>query len=96
MNREILKEIRNGNFSFSLLCNDYPELAALKHIPQNPEYHGEGDVYRHTEMVCEKLTELPEWKELEAEEQELLFLSAAFHDIGKAYCTKEENGNWTR
>ncbi len=94
MNREILKEIRNGNFSFSLLCNDYPELAALKHIPQNPEYHGEGDVYRHTEMVCEKLTELPEWKELAAEEQELLFLSAAFHDIGKAYCTKEENGNW--
>ncbi len=94
MNQEILKEIRGSNFSFGWLSDHYPVLSALKDIPQNPEYHGEGDVYRHTEMVCEKLTELSEWRKLTKEEQELLFLAAAFHDIGKAHCTKKENGNW--
>lgn len=94
MNHEILTEIRNGNFSFNWLAECYPGLSILKNVPQNPEYHGEGDVYRHTEMVCEKLLTLPEWSGLKKEEQELLFLAAAFHDIGKAYCTKQEDGKW--
>jgi len=94
MNREILKEIRSNGFSFCQLSSRYPELYRLKNIPQDPEYHGEGDVYCHTEMVCEKLLTLPEWNELENGEQELLFLSAAFHDIGKVSCTRQEDGKW--
>lgn len=94
VNREILKEIRRNGFSFQRLSCDYPQLGMLRNIPQNPEYHGEGDVYRHTEMVCERLLSLPEWMELDSEEQELLFLAAVFHDIGKIYCTKQEDGNW--
>lgn len=94
MNQNILKIIRDSKFSFSQLSCCYPELCALKNIPQNPEYHKEGDVYHHTELVCEKLLALFEWKELTQEEQELLFLAAAFHDIGKIYCTKQENGIW--
>ena len=94
MGQDILSEIRGSNFSLDWLAGHYPELSALKNIPQNPEYHGEGDVYRHTEMVCEKLKELPQWRELQKEEQELLFLAAAFHDIGKAACTKQEDGKW--
>ncbi|MFG6369065.1 MAG: AAA family ATPase [Lachnospiraceae bacterium] len=94
MSQNILKVIGDSKFSFSQLSCCYPELCALKNIPQNPEYHGEGDVYCHTEMVCKKLMALPEWKELTQEEQELLFLAAAFHDIGKIYCTKQENGMW--
>lgn len=83
-----------GDFSFHRLSARYPELRMLKNIPQNPKYHGEGDVYSHTEMVCEKLLALSEWKELAKEEQELLFLSAAFHDIGKISCTRQEDGQW--
>lgn len=94
MEQNILREIRCSNFSFEWLAGHYPKLSALKNIPQNPEYHGEGDVYCHTEMVCEKLKELPQWQELHKEEQELLFLAAAFHDIGKAVCTKQEDGKW--
>lgn len=94
MNHEILKKIRNENFSFYRLFEYYPGLSILKNVPQNPEYHEEGDVYRHTEMVCEKLVTSPEWSGLKNEEQELLFLAAAFHDIGKAYCTKQEDGKW--
>ncbi|MDE7416853.1 MAG: HDIG domain-containing protein [Lachnospiraceae bacterium] len=94
MKQEILKEIRSNSFSFHQLSVRYPELYLLKNIPQDPEYHGEGDVYNHTEMVCEKLLALPEWKGLEKGEQELLFLAAAFHDIGKISCTKQEDGKW--
>lgn len=94
MTQNILKEIRDSKFSFYQLSCYYPELNTLKNIPQNPEYHGEGSVYCHTEMVCEKLLTFSEWKELEQEEQELLFLAAAFHDIGKIYCTRQENGKW--
>ena len=68
MCQEILKEIRSCGFSFQKLSGKYPELNLLKNIPQNPTYHGEGDVYRHTEMVCERLLSLPEWRELEKEE----------------------------
>ena len=93
-NQNILKKIRDINFSFSEFATCCPELLRLKEIPQNAEYHAEGDVYRHTEMVCEKLIELSEWKQLKNEEQELLFLAAAFHDIGKARCTKKEDGKW--
>jgi len=94
MEQKILERIRNNNFSFNWLTVHYPKLSMLKNIPQNPEYHGEGDVYCHTEMVCEKLLELAEWQELGKEEQELLFLAAAFHDIGKTFCTKQEDGKW--
>ncbi len=94
MNQIILKGIRDSDFSLGWLARNCSGLSRLKNIPQNPEYHGEGDVYQHTEMVCGKLVELPEWRELEKEEQELLFLAAAFHDIGKAVCTKQEDGQW--
>lgn len=94
MNQVILKGIRDSDFSLGWLARNCSGLSRLKNIPQNPEYHGEGDVYQHTEMVCGKLVELPEWRELEREEQELLFLAAAFHDIGKAVCTKQEDGQW--
>lgn len=94
MNHEILKEIHGSGFSFCRLCDCFPELHALKKIPQDLSYHGEGDVYNHTEMVCEKLLTLPEWNTLSMEEQEPLFLAAAFHDIGKITCTRQENGKW--
>ncbi|MCM1064691.1 MAG: AAA family ATPase [Eubacterium sp.] len=90
----ILDGIRENNFSFDWLADHYPGLSALKNIPQNPEYHGEGDVYRHTEMVCGKLMTLPQWQDAGEEEQAILFLAAAFHDIGKAVCTKQEDGKW--
>ena len=37
MNYEILKEIRNSNFSLNRLAEYYPGLSILKNIPQNPE-----------------------------------------------------------
>lgn len=95
MSESVLGKIRECGFSFDKLADACPELALLKGVPQNPDYHAEGDVYCHTEMVCGELTKLPEWRELTGEEKELLFLAAAFHDIGKVNCTKQEDGKWT-
>lgn len=94
MNRRILGEIRSSGFSLTALAAICPELDTLKDVPQNPEYHAEGDVYLHTEMVCEELMKLFGWQDLSADEQEVLFLAAAFHDIGKPVCTKLEDGKW--
>ncbi|MDE7324740.1 MAG: AAA family ATPase [Lachnospiraceae bacterium] len=92
MSETILQAIRRDGFSFPSLTARCPELLLLKQVPQNPAYHAEGDVYCHTGMVCEALVNLPEWQNLSATEQELLFLAAAFHDIGKISCTKYEDG----
>lgn len=94
MNKNILYEIIENGFSLQKLTVSCPELLSLKNVPQNPEYHGEGDVLRHTEMVCGELTELESWQALPEEEKALLFLAAAFHDIGKPACTKLEEGKW--
>ncbi len=93
--RGIFREIREYNFSFDKISEIYPKLSGLREVLQNPEYHAEGDVYRHTKMVCQKLVLYPDWQKLEKRQQELLFLSAMFHDIGKAICTRLENGVWT-
>jgi predicted kinase len=94
MNPGILTEISKGKFSLCQLEDLCPELSAMKKTPQNPEYHAEGNVFRHTEMVCEALTGLPQWKYMQEEEQALLFLAASFHDIGKTVCTRMEEGAW--
>ncbi len=82
-------------FSLDLLAETYPELNILKGVEQNPRYHGEGDVYRHTKLVCREITKLEQWPGLGESQKEALFLAGAFHDIGKPACTRLENGSWT-
>lgn len=94
MHFTIPESIDSGCMKEDWLADYCPQLSMLKNIPQDLAYHAEGDVYRHTEMVCEKLTGLCEWRALKKEEQELLFLAAAFHDVGKAFCTKQEEEKW--
>lgn len=91
----ILAAVRESGFSLDGLGEKYPELDMLRHVPQNPEYHGEGDVYEHTRLVCGEVVRLEEWQGLTEREQEILFLAAAFHDVGKPACTRMEDGKWT-
>ncbi len=71
-----------------------PWIARMKSIPQNPIWHGEGDVWMHTEMVCEELAAFPQWRALDKRKREELFVAALLHDIGKIPCTRMEDGAW--
>ncbi len=64
----------------------------LKQTHQNPIWHGEDDVWTHTQMVCEELVKLKSYRNLERRKQQELFLAALLHDIGKISCTKLEDG----
>src|SRR6476620_6806744 len=57
-----------------LMKNILPELEAMKGCGQPPQFHPEGDVFRHTRIMLEMLP---------AEASLPLVFSVLFHDIGK-------------
>lgn len=61
----------------------FPALEFAKTTPQDPRYHGEGDVWTHTQMVVEALLALPDYQAAPRVEQETVFLAALLHDIAK-------------
>ena len=70
-------------------------VSQMKATQQNPLYHGEGDVWTHTKMVCEGLAaDSGFWACGERQRQEL-FLAALLHDIGKIVTTTWQDGAWT-
>lgn len=77
---------------FEQVAGNFPELRELAAVEQDAEFHGEGDVYTHTKLVCEALYKLKGWKDCTFQEQELLLYAAAFHDIGKRTCTRSLDG----
>ena len=82
------------NFFWSL-AKQLPMLEKLKSIPQDPEYHGEGDVFTHTSLVCNELIQTEEWNKIADKERNTLLFAAALHDIGKLTCTKRLDGRIT-
>lgn len=69
-------------------------LSQMEGVPQNPAYHGEGDVLTHTRLVCEVLAGLEEFHSLEARRRQAVFLAALLHDAGKISCTRLEDERW--
>ena len=66
----------------------FPELEALIGLRQNPAFHPEGDVWRHSMQVLDEAAIL----RTEAEQPLWFLLSALCHDLGKAVTTEEING----
>ncbi len=71
-----------------------PMIKKMKEVQQNPAWHGEGDVWIHTQMVCKELVSLEGYRCLGRRKQEELFAAALLHDIGKIPCTRLEDGIW--
>jgi predicted kinase len=65
---------------------------AMQTCMQEPDYHAEGDVATHTEMVVAALHELDDFQALSPYEQYILTAAALFHDIAKPICTIVEDG----
>lgn len=72
-----------------------PWQSALERTPQNPQWHAEGNVLRHTQMVCQALENLEAYQQGDRDTQRILFLAAALHDLGKIAVTRQEAGQWT-
>lgn len=72
------------------LINRFAWLADMAGVPQDPEWHGEGDVLTHTQMVAAALTALPEYQALDAQAQHILFAAALLHDVEKRSTTTTE------
>lgn len=70
-------------------------LGRLAGIPQDPMWHGEGDVAVHTRMVCEVMVTLPGYWALSETRRRALLLAALVHDVGKIPCTRLEDGRYT-
>lgn len=69
------------------LVESIPEFAALKDVPQSPEWHAEGNAWIHTKQVTEKALDFANNDRTCAIDAEIIVLSALFHDIGKSKAT---------
>ncbi len=72
------------------LLRFFPELAALVGVPQDPEWHPEGDVWMHTLLVVDMAARLRTGEDESADL--LLMLGALCHDFGKPQTTEERDG----
>jgi tRNA nucleotidyltransferase (CCA-adding enzyme) len=66
----------------------FPELKALQGVPQDPEWHPEGDAYIHTCHCCDAMAKLPEWQQADEETRIVLSLAILTHDFGKPATTQ--------
>ncbi|MCD6025081.1 MAG: hypothetical protein K0Q91_1997 [Fibrobacteria bacterium] len=71
----------------------FPELEALVGVPQEAEWHPEGDVWTHTLLVVDQAARLrtPDYSE---GENLALMLAALCHDLAKAFTTARDGGRW--
>jgi predicted kinase len=85
LKQQIAHTILTDDFSPWLTC--IPELNSLITTPQDPVYHGEGDVWTHTQMVVRALLAQSEFANATEDHQFVLFMTALLHDIAKPETT---------
>lgn len=68
----------------------FPEIASLVDVPQDPEWHPEGDVFVHTQLVTDRARELI--GDLPFAKQVTVMLAALAHDFGKPATTEFVEG----
>jgi len=67
----------------------FPEIAAIDGVPQEPEWHPEGDVLTHTNHCLDALVGLSGWRDGTEHTRRVLSFSVLAHDFGKATTTKQ-------
>jgi tRNA nucleotidyltransferase (CCA-adding enzyme) len=77
-------------YDFGVIRALFPELQALVGVPQEPEWHPEGDVDVHTMMVVDEARKLIDG--LDHSRQVTVMLGALAHDLGKPPTTEFVDG----
>ncbi len=70
----------------------FPEVQSLIGVPQDPEWHPEGDVFVHTLLTVDRAREQIE--DLPYARQVTVMLAALAHDFGKPPTTQFLEGRW--
>jgi len=66
----------------------FPEIDALQGVPQEPDWHPEGDVFTHTCHCLDALIGEPAWQEADDSERRILTFAVLAHDFGKPATTQ--------
>jgi predicted kinase len=72
---------------YEALYESFDWVRAMAATPQDPRYHAEGDVWRHTRLVCDALTDEAGWTRLAPAERRLMLTAALLHDMAKPEVT---------
>jgi len=72
----------------------FPQLNNLIGIPQDPQWHPEGDVWHHTLHVTDAAVEIANREGLEGKDRAVLLLASLCHDFGKPAMTAVIEGRW--
>ena len=70
----------------------FPEIQSLIGVPQDPEWHPEGDVFVHTKLAVDRARELIE--DLSHPRKVTVMLATLAHDFGKPATTEFLEGRW--
>src|SRR5690349_21097525 len=70
----------------------FPEIQSLIGVPQDPEWHPEGDVFVHTKLAVDRARELID--DLSYPRQVTVMLASLAHDFGKPATTEFIEGRW--
>lgn len=62
----------------------------MKGVQQSPIYHGEGDVFVHTQLVLKELFDLSAFQQLDEQAQHILAAAVLLHDVEKRSTTVHE------
>jgi len=65
----------------------FPEIAAMAGVSQEPEWHPEGDVLMHIKHCLDALARLPEWHQGDPARRCCLMFAVLAHDFGKPSTT---------
>ena len=90
-----LVDVKNFKYNWEYI-ETIPEFAKLKECEQSKKWHGEGNVWIHTQKVCEEAVNICNklaWRHETTWATQLL-VSALFHDIGKGVTTIFKKEDW--
>jgi poly(A) polymerase len=66
-----------------LLTEILPEIAAMKGVEQPPEFHPEGDVFQHTRLMLEMMSDAASQELGPPKDRTVLAFAVLLHDVGK-------------